>query len=283
MEAKRLGWHPGRPAALAAAMRGRTAPHAQARRCAGAAWGVCVHCPGVAGLGESLAEGKAKDASPAAGCRLEPGMARQRQSGMRPILVLPVFLAVVAGCAGCGAAQSAAPVSIRVVLPSPTMAAGSQMAGRVVVDNDTGRVIHAHGCGALFAVALASSTYHPVITMGACSQAFTIPAGKSSYPVRVLASYLGSRTTAGACPAFGGLPVWRRLTWLPGVLLRISAPAERQPGPDLGRLPGGYHVGPRGAMVQRRHDPQPQHEIACIRQRGRSCRARGVPAAVAVA
>jgi hypothetical protein len=85
------------------------------------------------------------------------------------------------------------------------MAAGSQMSGRVVVDNNTGHAIQVHGCGWLVQVALASSTYHPDVTTPACSQVFTVPAGKSSYPVLVQASYLACRVGQSgggfrACP-----------------------------------------------------------------------------------
>lgn len=56
--------------------------------------------------------------------------------------------------------------------------------------------------------------------MGACSQTFMIPAGKSSYPVRVLASYLGCSVGHPG----GGFPAC-----LPG----MKAPALS---------PGDYHA-----------------------------------------
>lgn len=116
------------------------------------------------------------------------------------------FLAAVAGCAGGTTAQSAvrphatsaaAPVSVRVVLPSRTMTAGSRMSGRVVVDNRTGHAIHVGACGLPFMVALSSHTYHPTVAWLACAHIFTIPAGSSSYRVEILASYL-------ACGLRGG-------------------------------------------------------------------------------
>lgn len=63
------------------------------------------------------------------------------------------------------------------------------MSGRVVVENNTGRAIHASGCLALFQVALVSGSYHPSVAWPLCLQPFTIPAGRSSYPVTVEASY----------------------------------------------------------------------------------------------
>jgi hypothetical protein len=64
------------------------------------------------------------------------------------------------------------------------------MAGRVVVDNNTGRTIRAFGCGTLFRVALVSNTYKPAVAWPVCLQVFTIPVGQSSYPAPVMASYL---------------------------------------------------------------------------------------------
>lgn len=63
------------------------------------------------------------------------------------------------------------------------------MPGRVVVENNTGRAIHVSGCLTLFQVALASSTYRPAVAWPTCLQKFTIPAGESSYPATVEASY----------------------------------------------------------------------------------------------
>jgi len=63
------------------------------------------------------------------------------------------------------------------------------MPGRVVVENDTGQSIRVPGCLTLFQVALASSKYHPAVAWPACTQVFTIPIGKSSYPATVEASY----------------------------------------------------------------------------------------------
>lgn len=122
---------------------------------------------------------------------------------MRSGVVMVACAALAAGCATLPVAdpRTIPTASARIILPSRTVTAGSQMPGRVVVDNNTGEPIHAHGCGSLFAVVLTSSTYHPDLTNGTCSQNFTIPAGKSDYPVRVLASYLACNVGgAPACP-----------------------------------------------------------------------------------
>lgn len=111
------------------------------------------------------------------------------------------LVTAVAACVGCGAAQPAAgprahapaaPLSARIVLPSRTMTAGSQMAGHVVVDNNTGHAIYAPTCRGLFTVTLSNGTYHPAVTTPsiACRPTRAIPAGESSYPVKVVAAYL---------------------------------------------------------------------------------------------
>lgn len=64
------------------------------------------------------------------------------------------------------------------------------MAGRVVVDNRTGHAIHVTGCLGLFSVALSSGSYQPDVASASCAETLTVPAGISSYPVTVQASYL---------------------------------------------------------------------------------------------
>ncbi len=86
--------------------------------------------------------------------------------------------------------RSSAPLSASVRLRSRTVSAGSSLPGRVVVQNNTGHAIRVPGCGALFQVALASARYQPAVAWPTCLQMLTIPAGESSYPVTVLASYL---------------------------------------------------------------------------------------------
>jgi hypothetical protein len=150
---------------------------------------------------------------------------------MRPSVVLLAFLAVLTGCTGgAGAAGQpaasphttlpaaprhlAVPISARVVLPSRTMAAGSQISGHVVVENNTGHAIRVSGCGTLFQVALVSKTYQPAVAWLTCVQSFTIPVGEASYAVIVKASYLACspgrrhRTLRACLPGKGppGLP-----------------------------------------------------------------------------
>lgn len=81
------------------------------------------------------------------------------------------------------------PLSVRVVLPVRTLPGGSRITGRVLVRNHTGHALHLIGCGGFFQVALASRTYHPQVAWPACAQRLTIPAGRSSYRVRIGATY----------------------------------------------------------------------------------------------
>jgi hypothetical protein len=121
-------------------------------------------------------------------------------SSVRSVAVLVTIAAAVAGCAtGHPAAQtatsprataSAPPVSVRLILPLRTMTAGSQMTAHVVVSNNTGHAIREPGCLSLFQVALTSSTYRPHVSWLACLQRLTIPAGRTSYTVKVQATYL---------------------------------------------------------------------------------------------
>jgi len=164
----------------------------------------------------------------------------------RRIILLPaVVTAVVLAAAGCESrpaaghpgvteqpARPAAPVSIQLVLPSTTMTTGTRLAAHVKVDNNTGHAIHVPGCGAPFTVALASSTYRPVIAVLTCVQLLTIRPGWSSYRVLVLASYLSCSPghASGARPAC--LPGMRMPPLPPGryhatlfFLVREFAPA----------------------------------------------------------
>jgi hypothetical protein len=63
------------------------------------------------------------------------------------------------------------------------------MTARVVVRNLTGHALHLIGCVGFFQVALVSRTYHPEVAWPACAQRLTIPAGRSSYRVRIGATY----------------------------------------------------------------------------------------------
>jgi hypothetical protein len=64
------------------------------------------------------------------------------------------------------------------------------MSGHVLIENNTGRAIDAYGCLTLFQVLLVGGSYHPPVAWLGCLRPLSIPAGQSSYPVTVAATYL---------------------------------------------------------------------------------------------
>lgn len=159
---------------------------------------------------------------------MERDAAERRLTDMRPIVAVLALAIAVTGCssaraparpaagahrggAGTPARRPPAPLSARVVLPSRTMRAGTQMPAHVVVENNTGHAIHAGGCGSLFQVDLVSRHYHPLVVWLTCLQSFTIPVGVSRYRVIVIASYshcAQGRPQPGmkSCLRHGGAP-----------------------------------------------------------------------------
>lgn len=86
------------------------------------------------------------------------------------------------------------------------------MAGHVVIENHTGHALHAGGCISLFQVLLVNASYHPAVIWTSCAEPFTIPVGRSSYPITVDASYnhcSQGRPSPGVprCPRHGSPPL----------------------------------------------------------------------------
>ena len=75
------------------------------------------------------------------------------------------------------------------------------MTGNVIVEN-TGQPFHVSAC-TLFQVALGNDTIKPNPIWPACLRDLTIPAGTSTYPVTVSASY---PSCVGEPPTFVGTP-----------------------------------------------------------------------------
>jgi heat shock protein HslJ len=86
-------------------------------------------------------------------------------------------------------------VTARIELQSHTMVAGSTMTGRVIIDNETGKVIKAIGCGSLFQVILTNASYQPEVLWNLCAEPLDIPLGVSTYPVVVMGT-----VNAGVAP-----------------------------------------------------------------------------------
>lgn len=82
----------------------------------------------------------------------------------------------------------------RLELSSTTMAAGTEVSGQVVVNNDTGKPIDAVACIALFAAGLSNDTIDARGASAACASRFVIPEGESTWPVSVRATYASCST-----------------------------------------------------------------------------------------
>jgi hypothetical protein len=140
---------------------------------------------------------------------LEPVVSPWRLTDVRSVVTVLALAVLLSGCSGGSRVSSAhpggdsarpeaalpvpsrssAPLSAWVALPSRTMTAGSSMRVHVVVQNNTGHALRVPGCLTLFEVVLTSKTYRPAVAWLSCLQTITIPAGESSYPMTLQASY----------------------------------------------------------------------------------------------
>jgi hypothetical protein len=109
------------------------------------------------------------------------------------------------------------PVLANLELEATTVASGATLKGSVVIVNDTGKPITASTCGPAFALRLGNDEYaQEVIGLG-CAGSSTIPVGRSTHPVEVVAAYTtctqpGFEGTGPPCQADGtppGLPAGR--------------------------------------------------------------------------
>jgi hypothetical protein len=105
------------------------------------------------------------------------------------------------------ATQPAAPLSARVVLPSKSMLAGSTMDATLIVENHTGDALEFAGCGSPFAVALGNDDTQPAVAWPACRQGFTLPTGKSTYALPVVARYLSCGPGGPPCDGLDPPPL----------------------------------------------------------------------------
>ena len=99
-----------------------------------------------------------------------------------------------------GALGACGRVTARIELPARTMRAGSSMAGHIVVENHTGSEIHVPGCRDLFQVLLTNDVIHQTPLWPLCLGDITIPAGETSYPVTVSATYNHCYNDDGGTP-----------------------------------------------------------------------------------
>jgi hypothetical protein len=175
------------------------------------------------------------------------------------VLAMAVLAVAVAGCTGTGAVGArasagvparpagaassparaagsvspapshhpAASVTARLVLPARTLAAGSRMAGRLVIDNNTGHTIGGTVCISDFKVLLVGARVRQDAVWLQCAQHFKVPAGESSWPVEVDAFYL----MCGNGKPFGDMPsclsTGRAPPLPPGVYKAVVAQSTR--------------------------------------------------------
>ena len=74
------------------------------------------------------------------------------------------------------------------------------MAGRIVVENDSGSEIIAEGCRGLFGVLLVNDVVKQTPLWPACLSYITIPIGTTIYPITVRASYSSCTSGPGDPP-----------------------------------------------------------------------------------
>jgi hypothetical protein len=116
---------------------------------------------------------------------------------------------MVAGCSSSGAAgqpkttrhlaatDATTELSARLVLPSRTIKAGSNIPVRVVVENHAGHPIATQGCGPklVFTIELSNDGYQQQMGFAGvgCRRRSRIPTGRTTYSTEILASYTGCR------------------------------------------------------------------------------------------
>jgi hypothetical protein len=154
---------------------------------------------------------------------------------MVPVTVQAALLA--AGCAVSGhAVAPASPVvSARLVLASTTIAAGSSVSARLVIDNPTRRAVHLWDCD-LFQVVLQDPGYHPSPLWPACGRWDSIPPGMSVRKTTVMATVdacaMAVPTSPGLVPCGrgGSLPALPPGTYHAHVLFAVPRLAS---APDV--------------------------------------------------
>jgi hypothetical protein len=150
-------------------------------------------------------------------------MPQMRRKGRRLLRAAAVVVALVAGLvvavvASDGSSPSRrpvvasttvplAPLRAQLILPSTRLRAGDQMAGEVVVDNDTGEPIEVSGCNSFYVVALSNDSHTQSIGRNDCLEWFTIPLGTSRWPVLVMGTFTQCYGGPGGdCLPGGGVP-----------------------------------------------------------------------------
>lgn len=83
---------------------------------------------------------------------------------------------------------AAVSLSAALRLSAHSVLAGGTLGGQVIIENDTGSPMHVATCG-VYQAALANGSYRPNVVWPACATRTTVPLGRSTYPVTILARY----------------------------------------------------------------------------------------------
>lgn len=124
---------------------------------------------------------------------------------------------------------SADPLSARLEMQT-SMAAGEQVAGNVIVTNETGSAVTAEACGSPYSAALRVDGVLQQFPSLLCAHTFTIPAGESRWPVVIVATYAECPPeSVAACAANGAPPLppgTYEATFFAAAGLPVPPPAE---------------------------------------------------------
>jgi hypothetical protein len=123
------------------------------------------------------------------------------------VLAASVLFATIALALPADAADG---LSAHIVLPFTTMPAGSTMHGTLVIEN-SGRAVTGTGCGGVPEAVLSNGTITQTLAcaMGGGWRMRSIPAGESTWPMTLLATYTqcgGERGRPPRCTASGDVP-----------------------------------------------------------------------------
>jgi len=138
---------------------------------------------------------------------------------MRRFILLGALLALAmtvcaAGDGAAGSAESTAGsgvVTVTLQLGATTVRSGATLAGRLTITSGSRKPIRYLSCGSFIQILLRNHDHQLTPGWLLCSEPPTIPAGTSSYPVSVAASYneytpSSAQAPQPACPRSGGMP-----------------------------------------------------------------------------
>jgi hypothetical protein len=109
--------------------------------------------------------------------------------------------------------------------------------GTVTIDNRTGAPMPLTECGDPFAVWAGRPGAWPGVAFPACAEQWTVPTGRSDYPVKLIAAWASCRSSAdrrSVIPPCGTAATEKDLALPPGrYLARLFGPGVLVQPPDL--------------------------------------------------